>query len=326
MTRALSYTLCATGLFFGLAGCQQQYVRNCPIIGADPSSNLYYLDYELMIPADCPIPLANPGTEKKYAAARVRDLNGVDMEWARVEVKNSNGERVASNTIAFLVIGGIGQAEPTEEYTAATGTSSVSDYDMATFTAWSTTTGVSAKGTTKLTYQPTTLSTKLSGEAVPLPNTTHTWNAPTTGGYPGFSYQWYRDGTPVGTGSSYTGTVGAGDFGLRVDVTDQTWSTVSAVLAVNVGGVQAGFTGPVTLQEGTRGTWTASARGGTGTYTYKWYYDDNLVSTASSYIKAPAAGLHELRLEVLDSAGEYDSHTLLFRVTPAPCPNGARVC
>ncbi|MBW3654875.1 MAG: hypothetical protein KY444_02120 [Gemmatimonadetes bacterium] len=52
------------GLYSGLVGCTPT-VRNCPIIAKSPSSNIYDLDYKLLIPADCPIPLASPGTENE---------------------------------------------------------------------------------------------------------------------------------------------------------------------------------------------------------------------------------------------------------------------
>jgi len=323
--RRILTAVCATGLIYGLSGCGQQYVRNCPIIGADPSSNVYNIQYDLLIPADCPIPLASPGSEKKFAAAMLTDLYPVDMRYARIEIKNSKGNSIGSEVTSFFGSGNA-VAEVREEYVAATGTGSFSDYDMATFTAWSSDASKTAKGQTKLTYQQSSLSTSVSGERVPLPGSSHTWDAPTAGGYPGYSYQWYRDGAPVGTGASYTTSAGSSDFNLRVEVTDQTWSTVAAVLAVNVGGVEAALTGPRILKAGERGTWSVSARGGTGTYTYSWYYDDQLVGSGTSYSRTPMSGTHELRVEVLDSAGEQHTRSTTVTVMAAPCPNGQRIC
>lgn len=311
-----------------LAGCGQQTVRNCPIITADPSSNIYYLDYELLIPADCPIPLKTPGTETKYAAAEIWDFNGSDMTWAKVEVKNSAGTRVANEVVPFLAISAGGYAEPKASYTAATGTKRFDDYDMATFSAWSQypQPAAAARGKTRLTYQPTSLSTRLAGESVPLPNTSHTWTAPVTGGTPGFMYNWYRDGTHVGTGSSYSAAVGTQDFGLRVEVTDQTWSTVAAVLAVDVGGVAPTITGPSTVYEGDGAEWIASARGGTGAYTFNWYVDDMWVGSGPVWDESPGAGSHVLRLDAQDTAGQYGTKSRLVRVQAIACSDGARVC
>jgi hypothetical protein len=47
-----------------------------------------------------------------------------------------------------------------------------------------------------------------------------TWYAQATGGAPPYQYQWYRDGSPVGTSSSYTANSGGSDFSVSVWVTD----------------------------------------------------------------------------------------------------------
>lgn len=325
MKRFLLRAACGAITVWGLAACGQSYVKNCPIIGASPSSNMYYLDYELVIPAECPIPLASPGTETKFAAARIWDHNGSDMNVATVVVRNSAGKKVSQESVPFLIAAGAGFAEPRAEYTAATGKRTFADHDTATFEAFNITTGARANGKTKLTYQQTNLSTRLAGESVPLSNTTHTWTAPVSGGYPAFAYNWYRDGTHVGSNSSYSATVGTQDFDLRVEVTDQTWSTVAAVLVVDVGGVEAGITGPGIINEADGGRWTASARGGTGTYTYNWYLNDYWVHSGPVFEGSPGAGSHVLRVDVHDSAGENDSHVKSVRVDRV-CADGARVC
>jgi hypothetical protein len=247
------------------------------------------------------------------------------MDVAQVEVTNSAGKRVAHQVFPFLVTAAAGYAEPRAEYTAATGKKTFDDYDIATFSALNTTNGKSANGKTRLTYRPTSLSTRLAGEPVPLPNTTHTWTAPVTGGYPAFLYHWYRDGVHVGTGSSYSANVGTADFDLRVEVTDQTWSTVAAVLAVDVGGVEASITGPSIVNEGDGANWVASGRGGTGSYTYSWYLDEYLVESGPVFAGFLDAGSHVLRVQVQDTAGEVGTLTKQVRVQ-ASCPNGARVC
>jgi hypothetical protein len=127
-------------------------------------------------------------------------------------------------------------------------------------------------------------------------------------------YQWYRDGTPVGNGSSYTATVGSTDFDLRVEVTDQTWSTVAAVFMVVPGGVEAAISGPsLVYSSAGGGTWTATGRGGTGAYTFTWYIDDVAVGTGPSLTTYPGEDAHTVRVDMTDSAGAFDSHS--FRVT-----------
>lgn len=309
MFRATVLLFCAA-VMTAMTGCDP-YIRNCPVIGKSPSSNIYHLDYELLIPADCPVPLASPGTEQKYAAARVWDFQAVDMRYAGVEVKNSQGTRKARELTLFVGTPGVMLAEPKALYTAATGTQTFSDHDVGIFRAFSESGDKSADGRTRLTYQQASLATSLVGEEIPQPNTSHTWTAPVSGGYPGFSYQWYRNGSPVGTGSSYTGSAGGAPFSLRVEVTDQTWSMVAAVLAVDVGGIRTAISGPTNVwasQGG--GTWTASAQGGTGPYNYTWYLDGALFGYGPTITTYTGENMHDLEVQVTDSAGAFHSDVL----------------
>jgi hypothetical protein len=314
MRRLLAFLFCTAPVLAGLTGCGEDYVENCPVIGRHPSSNMYQLEYKLLIPAKCPIPLASPGTEEKYAAGRIVDLGTRDMKYASVEVVNSDGDRQAYELVIFIGADGASFAEPRAKYKAATGSKTFSDHDFAEFRAQSESGNKLAYGTTKLSYQQTTLATKLTGENIPQPYTTHTWNAPVSGGYPGFSYQWYQDGNPVGNGSSYTGTVGASKMDLRVEVTDQTWSKVAAVLAVDVGGIEASISGPGLAYSSQGGdTWTASARGGTGTYSFDWYLDGTFAGSGQTWSGYPGENGHRLDVHIHDSAGASDTHSFFVR-------------
>jgi Subtilase family len=53
------------------------------------------------------------------------------------------------------------------------------------------------------------------------PYTTCGWTATVTGGNPGFTYRWYRNGQAVGQGQSVQVYSDDSNFTLRVDVTDQ---------------------------------------------------------------------------------------------------------
>jgi hypothetical protein len=309
MSRAIAILFCLA-VMTATTACGD-YIRNCPIIGAHPKSNQYDLDYELLIPADCPVPLASPGTEEKYASATIWDYNVEDMWFAQVEVQNSKEKTQGHELTLFVGSPGLKYAEPKARYTAATGTRTFSDYDVGIFRAWNQAQTKWADGRTKLTYQQATLSTSLVGEEIPQPNTSHTWTAPVSGGYPGFSYQWYRDGSPVGTGSSYTASAGGAPFNLRVEVTDQTWSMVAAVLAVEVGGIRTAISGPTNVwasQGG--GTWTASAQGGTGPYSYTWYLDGALFGYGPSITTYTGENMHKLDVHATDSAGRFHSDRL----------------
>lgn len=310
MSRKLSLLSLVAVLQVGLTACDSTVVRNCPVIGKDPSSNIYNLDYKLIIPADCPVPLASPGTEKKYAAAKIYDYGTVDFRYATVKIKNSKGETVADEATVFLGI----IAEVGDEYVAATGAKTFSDYDRGVFRVWSEDASKTAYGETKLTYQESSLTTSVSGTRIPEPNTTHTWYAPTSGGYPAYSYQWYRDGNPVGTGSSYTGNAGTTNFDLRVEVTDQTWSTRAAVLAPKVGGVAVTVDGPTLVYASQNGgTWNAYPQGGTGQYTLEWYLDDIYVGSGTSWSGYTGEGGHSLQVKLTDSAGAFDNTSIFVR-------------
>jgi hypothetical protein len=81
--------------------------------------------------------------------------------------------------------------------------------------------------------------------------------------------------TAVGTGASYSRTVGTSDpdFKLRVTVTSG-GATASDTHLVDVGAtpLSVSITGPGLIYSGKSGTWTANPSGGTGTYTYQWQY------------------------------------------------------
>lgn len=306
MTRKLILIAALAGLQAGVSACEE-VIRNCPVIGKDPVSNIYHLDYELIVPADCPVPLAAPGTEKKFLAARIYDYGEADFKYASVKVRNSRGETVAHKTTQFFGI----IAEPGDEYIAATGEKTVDDYDRGMFEAWSWDYTKSAYGETKITYQESSLTTNLTGSRIPQPNTEHTWHAPTSGGYPAYMYQWYRDENPVGNGSSYTASSGTTNFDLRVEVTDQTWSTRAAVLAARVGGVEVSISGPalVYYSEG-GGEWTATGNGGTGAYTFEWYVDEEWVGSGPVWSGYPGEYGHALQVQMRDSAGAFESHSV----------------
>ena len=258
--------------------------------------------------------------EKKYAAAWVDDHIPKDFDEGAALVFNSAGKLVGDDREEFFAVIDYEQpartyyrARPKAEYVAATGTGQVSDHDIAQFSGWKD--GVrKAWADLKITYRQSSVSTNITGDRIPTPGSTSTWNAATTGGYPGYMYQWYRDGAPVGNGSSYTAAAGSSDFDLRVEVTDQTWSTVAAVFMVNPGGVEAAITGPALVYaSGGGGNWTATGRGGTGAYTFEWYVDDVYAGSGPSLTTYPGENAHTVRVDMRDSAGAFDSHSFFVR-------------
>jgi hypothetical protein len=320
MIRKVAKLFCVAASLGVLAGCDADRAENCERLGYFPDNNNFEIDYNIRVPAKCPVPLASPGVEKKYAGATLDDNIPRDFDEAVVRVYNSAGELKADERERFQAqidyeqpARSYWRARPKAEYVAATGTSQVTDHDVAEFSGWNN--GArKAWANLKITYRQSSVSTKIAGDPIPAPGSTSTWNAPTTGGYPGYMYQWYRDGTPVGNGSSYTGTAGSTDFNLRVEVTDQTWSTVAAVFMVNPGGVEAAISGPALVYSSAGGgTWTATGRGGTGAYTFHWYIDDVAVGSGPSLTTYPGENARTIRVDMTDSAGAFDSHS--FRVT-----------
>lgn len=86
----------------------------------------------------------------------------------------------------------------------------------------------------------------------------------------------------------------------------------------------ANINGPGYVQASGTYTWSASIATGVPPYTYRWYRNWSLVGTGSSYsVRAGGDTIH-LRLDVVDSRGEVDSHTR--RVLVNYCSDGARVC
>jgi subtilisin family serine protease len=78
------------------------------------------------------------------------------------------------------------------------------------------------------------LDAKISGPTTVFANQTQTWNSVVTGGVTPYAYQWYKDGSPVGTGASLTMNTGSTSFSLRLDVTDAASTTRSITQPITV--------------------------------------------------------------------------------------------
>lgn len=78
------------------------------------------------------------------------------------------------------------------------------------------------------------LAVSINGPASVFADQTQTWTASVTGGLTPYTYQWYKDGTSVGTGSSLAMNTGWANFTLQLDVTDAASTTRSATQAVVV--------------------------------------------------------------------------------------------
>jgi hypothetical protein len=127
---------------------------------------------------------------------------------------------------------------------------------------------------------------------------TKTWSASASGGTPPYSYNWYYNGTQVGTGTSYSRSVcyNHADFTIQVTGTD-TSSTVQSKSVSQP--VDVTYTSPFTVTINGSNyeyfeylgacrnvTWTSTVSGGTSPYSYQWMIGTTVVGTGSSYTKS----------------------------------------
>ena len=100
-----------------------------------------------------------------------------------------------------------------------------------------------------------------------------------SGGSGSLSYQWYLDGAAVGSNSaSYSYTAAAGSHSVTCKVTDSASTTVTSPISnavsvtVNSAPTVTISPGSAALDVGQSQLFTATHRGGTGSYTgYQWY-------------------------------------------------------
>jgi hypothetical protein len=306
-----------------LSACGEPTVRGCPV--EDASDGLHNLQTQMVLPSDCPVSLSRIG-EVKYTGARVLDPNHY-MNDGRTTVTNSANElemRVDAKYQEDVFDGWSIIMEA--YYPAATGfysnwpnygeqlSGSADDYGLfqsGPYSGW-----WEAYARVQITYKRSAALASVSGPDVPLSNTSGTWTAGASGGTAPYTYAWYRNGQLVSNGSSYSASTGSAEFGLRLEVTDQTWSVATKDFWVDVDGIRASLSGPriVYSSEG-GGTWTVTGRGGYTPYVYNWSWEGadgttvNLGSGAS-YSGYPAEGDGVLYVTMTDAHGRTNSQSI----------------
>lgn len=281
-------------------------MRGCPLIEYGPPGNPYQLEFWLDTPARCPVPLGTIG-EVKWIAGYVYDYGTYDFDYAVAMVLNNDRVFMGSARSRFRRELNRQAAFPRMFYEAAPGfprNPQSPQPDRGYFVATNRLVGVhpgDPYGEIYITYRTSPLVASVDGPTIPPAHQTHTWRAGVTGGVEPFTYGWYRDGVWQGSGSSYTGDTGAEPFVLRVDVTDQTMSTRSAIFGVDVGGLEASIGGPSAAYGSYSGVWYASAIGGSGSYTFDWYVDGSWVRRGSVWDGYMAQGFRQLVLRATDS-------------------------
>jgi subtilisin family serine protease len=175
-------------------------------------------------------------------------------------------------------------------------------------------------------------SVAISGPTTVSTAGTYTWTTSASGGNGTYTYAWeYRvqggAWTSVGTASSYSRSVAAGNpaFELRVTVTSAglTGSATHLVSVTIPTPLAASIVGPSYLDSGMQETWNANASGGTGTYTYQWQYRTastttwTNVGTGSSYTRITPRQSFYLRLTVTSGGvSVVDDHFVEVWVEP----------
>lgn len=80
----------------------------------------------------------------------------------------------------------------------------------------------------------------ITGPDMPNERAEETWYAYVVGGFEPFTYQWHRDGVPVGQGDSYTGNTGCEEFKLKLTVTDADDRTAWTTKTITPDGYEPG--------------------------------------------------------------------------------------
>jgi hypothetical protein len=286
------------------------HTQNCPVERYG-GSDTYGIQYELTLPASCPVPLGARG-ETKRAGARIFDTGNRDFTFAEVAVENSDGKLLVQRLFRFVSdeTGRYG-AVPRTEYPAGTGSPNTFNfnnlYDFGYFAVTNNQTQsqpADPYGVVRIKYRDAPMNASIGGPAVPLGNTTQTWGANGSGGIQPYTYTWYRDGNWVGSGSTYTGPTGTRDFHLLVEVTDGAMVVRKAVMPVDVDGVRVSITGPNMVwysQNG--GTWTASVEGGYGPYEFDWFLNGLHAASGEYFSLYPGEGQHDILVRVRDASG-----------------------
>jgi hypothetical protein len=315
--RATLMSVGMTALLLVGSACSPPTIRNCVLEHSVPDQG-HALDYQAVMPSDCPVPLGSIA-ERKFIGATVYDFNDADYDYVEVLVENSQDAEKGSDVQFFQNYGGVGKrAQPRAEFDAATGYNGSIENgqelppaatDRGSFHAVLLTGATGAYAELLVSYIGSSMHATISGPDVPVSGSIGTWTGSVSGGSAPYTYAWYKNGELVSTSSSYSANVGSSEFGLRLVVTDQTTASRWTDFLVDVGGMRSSISGPgiIYYSEGLA-TWTANVRGGYTPYTVNWYLrnsmgEDTYVGSGMSLTMYPSqAGQYTLIAEAIDAA------------------------
>ena len=252
----------------------------------------------------CPIGILHPG-ERVVGRTDVIDRTQ-QYRYFNVDIYDSFGRPEFENEEEVQVIGGEHVFSMIVDYAAATGRNQVGDYDILSMDVYRAN-FVSYLELELTTAQDNGLSARFSGSDIPLANSSQTWYVASHSGGRPHQFEWYRDGQWVASGGKYTGPAGTNDFELRVNTRDALGRTATNAMWVDVDGVRlSSFQGPSEVWASAGGgTWTVSAHGGSGPYTFNWYVDDRWVGSGESWTgyRPGQEGWFTLRVDVANANG-----------------------
>jgi len=271
----------------------------------------------------CPIPLVQPG-ENVLATGFVTGVKTftddvVPTEEARLQVRNSAGVKVGDKVFGFRRESiSLIETALDLQYPAATGGyqnfNETDDLELSIFSGCCLVSPVQAEIRMALNYFPTPYpNVVLEGSSIPLSATTQTWKANSnTGGLP-HTFSWYRNGSWVASGETYTAATGTSPFDLRVDMTNVYGQVASSSLHVDVDGLFVEWTGPTRVFASEPDQWSVAVQGGYPPYTIRWYRNTTYVASGATYSMITGATSFSLRADIVDSHGK--AYTLSRYIT-----------
>lgn len=318
--------LSCVGTLIVATACSGPTIRSCTVGDILQPQASDSLEYTAWVPSECRVPLGIIG-ETKSIGATITDKGTQNYLYVIVSVLNGDNDNKGNDIELFLNFGSYSRAEPMVSFPAATGTTetlvegqnvSSEGTDRGFFSAVRMNLNVGAQTTLYVTYKGSNVRAQITGPDVPAPNAQGTWYPSVSGGSSPYTYDWYRNGSYVHTGSSYTASAGSSEFGLRLVVTDNASASRWTDYWVNVGGIKTSISGPTTVyySEGD-GTWTANTEGGVTPYTVTWYYDSGgtqtYIGTGASIQWYPAyAGQYTLIANVVDSNSRATTSSIII--------------
>lgn len=305
-----------------LAGCRIEYQSPSGAWDGDPYELHPFIatvDYYQFESGGCPVPILRPREQIRAAGTLFSsDVFGDGLnntERARLTILDANRFTIKDDEQPFVILNiDSKRADVQVDYPAVRAHGTISEKDLfqlrvLDYCCHSLFPQQRASIDLAISYESDAQFARIqvAGDPIPRSGDSRTWGAESPSAGRPHEYRWFRDGAPVGSGRTYTASVGTSDFDLRVDMSDTYGRTASNTLRVDVDGVRVeSFTGPLEVWASAGGgTWTASGRGGSAPYEYAWYVNDRWVGDGASWsgYNVGHEGAFTLRVDVRNAQG-----------------------